>query len=56
MVLSFVKDHKKVTNSQVQELLNIDKYKASRLLKKMVDTGKLRKEGSKKGTIYLQCN
>ena len=56
MVLAFVKDHKKVTSSQVQELLNIDKYKASRLLKKLVDTGKLRKEGTKRYTIYLQCN
>ena len=56
MVLAFVKDHKKVTSSQVQELLNIDKYKASRLLKKLVDAGKLRKEGSKKGTFYLHCN
>lgn len=45
MILQFVKQYGSVTNRQVRELLGVDKFKASRVLRKLVKDKKLKRKG-----------
>lgn len=45
LVLQYVKEYGEITNRQVRELLGVDKYKASRILRRLVKDKKLRREG-----------
>ena len=46
LILEYVKNYGSITNRQVRELLGVDKYKASRLLRKLVEKGKLKRFGT----------
>ncbi len=46
LILSYVRQFGTITNRQVRELLGVDIYKASRILKGLVKAGKLRRIGT----------
>lgn len=46
LILSYVRKFGRITNRQVRELLGVDIYKASRILKELVKAGKLRRIGT----------
>jgi ATP-dependent DNA helicase RecG len=54
MVLQFVKQHGQITRSQAVELCRIGDYQASRLLRKLTNQGKLKKEGERKSSVYFK--
>ncbi len=45
LILQYVKEYGEITNRQVRELLGVDKFKASRLLRKLVEDKKLKRKG-----------
>ncbi|HEC93167.1 MAG TPA: hypothetical protein ENI51_09280 [Candidatus Atribacteria bacterium] len=54
LILEYVKNYGSITNRQVRELLGVDKYKASRVLKKLIHSGKLKRIGrGKKDARYI---
>ena len=53
LIIEYVKKYGEVTNRIVRELLGVDKYKASRLLKKLVKEGKLKRIGADRNARYL---
>lgn len=53
MILNYVRQYGSITNHHVRELLGVDIYQASRLLRKLTSEGKLRKEGSYKDSVYV---
>lgn len=52
LVMKLVRDKGSIARSDVAQLLGIESQAAYRLLKKMVDDGKLTREGSKRLTVY----
>lgn len=52
MVLQFVRSHGRITRSQVADLCRIGPHQASRLLRKLIESGHLTRHGSGKGTWY----
>ncbi|OYT69921.1 MAG: hypothetical protein CFK49_12035 [Armatimonadetes bacterium JP3_11] len=46
LILSYVRQFGSITNRQVRELMGVDKFVASRTLRRLVDAGKLRRVGS----------
>ncbi len=52
MVLQFVRSHGRVTRSQVADLCRIGPHQASRLLRKLIESGHLTRHGTGKGTWY----
>ncbi|RLG23300.1 hypothetical protein DRN85_09630 [Methanosarcinales archaeon] len=45
LILQYVKEYGEITNRQVRELLGVDKFKASRILRSLVKDKKLKREG-----------
>jgi predicted HTH transcriptional regulator len=45
LILQYVKKYGQITNRQVRELLGVDKFKASRMLRKLVKDKNLKREG-----------
>lgn len=52
MILQFVEAHGKIKRKEAVELCKIGPYQATRLLEKMVKSGKLVRRGIRKGTWY----
>jgi len=52
LIMEFLKKYKKITNSQVRELLGIDRNKAFRILKKLANENKIKKSGKGRGAYY----
>ena len=52
MILDYVRTYGKITRGDAARLCRLGPYQATRLLGKMVEKGKLRKHGSKRGTYY----
>jgi len=55
MILEYVKVHGRITRREVAELCQIGPYQATRLLKRLVEEGKLVRHGVGKGTWYTLC-
>ena len=51
LVIKYVKEYGTISNTQTRELLGVDIYKASKLLRMLVQTGKLEKLGQSKKTV-----
>jgi len=52
MVIQYVRKHKKIKRGDVIDLCRIGEFQASRLLKRLVKTGKLVRHGEKRGAHY----
>lgn len=52
MVMEYVRAYGRITNRQVRELLGLDKYKASRLLRELTEKKKLERMSDKRGASY----
>ena len=52
LVLEYVKNYGRITNREVRGLLHVNKFKASRLLRKLVEKGKLVRKGESKRDVY----
>ena len=52
IILEYVKAHGRITRREVVELCKIGPYQATRLLKRLVEEGKLTRHGMGKGTRY----
>jgi ATP-dependent DNA helicase RecG len=46
LILSYVRQFGSISNRQVRELLGVDKFTASKTLRRLVDAGKLKRIGS----------
>lgn len=55
MILEYVKAHGRITRREAAELCRIGPYQATRLLKRLVEEGKLVRHGVGKGTWYTLC-
>ena len=53
LIMEYVKKYGTITNRIVRELLGVDKYKASRLLRYLVKEGKLRRMGADRNAKYF---
>ncbi len=53
LIMEYVKKYGTITNRIVRELLGVDKYKASRLLRHLVKEGKLRRMGADRNAKYF---
>ena len=53
LVLEYVKRYGEISNKIVRELLGVDIYKASRILRKLVRDGKLQRKGEKRNASYM---
>lgn len=51
-IVQYVNDKGRVTNKEVQELLKVKESRALKILRELVETGVLKKEGKFKGTYY----
>ncbi len=51
LIIKYVKEYGTISNTQTRELLGVDIYKASKLLRMLVQTGKLEKLGQSKKTV-----
>jgi ATP-dependent DNA helicase RecG len=45
LVLSYIRQYGHITNRQVRELLGLDKFQASRLLRSLLESGKVVRQG-----------
>jgi ATP-dependent DNA helicase RecG len=52
-ILAYVREHGSISNTECRELLKIELYRASYLLKKMYSQGKLRREGRRRWSRYV---
>lgn len=52
MVLKFIEKHGRIKRSDVADLCKISPFQATRLLKRLVEEGKIAPEGKGKGTYY----
>lgn len=52
LLLEFARRYGSITNRQVRELLGLDQHRASRLLRKLSEQGKLVRTGKFKGAVY----
>ncbi len=55
MVLTFVDRHGAITRKETSELCQIDAPKASHLLRRLRDQGKLRMEGARRTAVYVRA-
>lgn len=55
MVLTFVERHGAITRKETSELCQIDSSKASILLRRLRDQGKLRMEGARRTAVYVKA-
>lgn len=53
LIMEYVKKYREINNRIVRELLGVDKYKASRLLKQLVKEGKLKRAGADRNAKYF---
>jgi len=53
-ILTYVREHTRINNTECRQLLNLDYNKASYILKKMNREGKLVREGKRRGSYYRQ--
>jgi len=53
-ILTYIREHTRINNTECRQLLNLDYNKASYLLKKMNREGKLVREGKRRGSYYRQ--
>jgi len=53
LILEYVKKYGAITNRIIRELLGVDKYKSSRLLRKLVKEGELKRTGADKNAKYF---
>lgn len=51
-IIQYVEERGAITNKEVQSLLNVKDSRALKILKGLVETGVLRKEGKFKGSYY----
>ena len=51
-IIQYIEERGAITNKEVQSLLNVKDSRALKILKELVDTGVLRKEGKFKGSYY----
>ena len=54
MVLRYVQEHGEITRKDAMDLCKIGPDQATRLLRRLVDTGRLRMIGKRKATVYMQ--
>ena len=52
-IIDFLENQGRITNKEVQELLGIKDSRALKILKEMVETGILEKQGKLKGSYYI---
>ncbi|MBL8252140.1 MAG: ATPase, partial [Candidatus Competibacter sp.] len=52
MVLSYVRQHGQIRRSEVMELCRLSEDQAWKLLKRLMDNGKVRKHGERRGAYY----
>ena len=53
MIVEYTERHGKITNKEVQKLLNVKESRSLKILRELTDKGLLRKEGKSKGTYYV---
>jgi CRP-like cAMP-binding protein len=53
LVLQAASDMGEIANREVQELLDVDRHKAMRILARMVQDGELRRKGSRRWARYV---
>jgi ATP-dependent DNA helicase RecG len=51
-VMAYVQEHGAITRPEAEELLNVSASTASRLINKMLKSGKLLQSGNARGTSY----
>ena len=51
-IIQYIEEKGAITNKDVQSLLNVKDSRALKILKELVETGVLRKEGKFKGSYY----
>lgn len=56
MVLAYIEKHGSIKRADATELCRIGPFQASRLLKRLVKTGKIASRGKGKGTVYERCS
>ena len=52
-ILTYLEENEKITNREVQQLLNVKDSRALKVLSGMVDEGILKKKGKLKGSYYI---
>lgn len=53
IVIDYIEVNKKITNKEVQRLLNVKESRALKILRELTQIGVLKKEGKSKGTYYV---
>ena len=51
-IIQYIEEKGAITNKDAQSLLNVKDSRALKILKELVETGVLRKEGKFKGSYY----
>lgn len=52
MVLNYVRQHGQIKRAEVMELCRLSDDQAWKLLKRLMDNGKVRKHGERRGAYY----
>ena len=52
MIMSYLKEHKAIKRGEAADLCRIGPHQATRLLKKLVEEGKVILKGSRRGSVY----
>lgn len=55
MIISYIKDHETIKRAEAADLCRISPFQANRLLKKLIEAGKIIPKGKGKGTFY-ECS
>ncbi len=53
IILMHAREHGSIDNKTVREILQLDQYKASRFLRRLMEKGKLKRVGSTKSARYV---
>ena len=52
-IIQYIEERGRITNKEVQDLLNVKDSRALKILKELVEAGVLKKEGKLKGSYYI---